>query len=82
MDAMNVDPMEKSQFIFKYSKDYLSATFEQTDAAHKAYEKFFYEYHQDHPGVITDCYTEFLQTLGKQATRVYWEDRGATGRRV
>jgi len=42
---------------------------------HKAYEKSLYEYYQDHPGVITDCYTAFF----KQATHVYWEDRGATG---
>ena len=67
-------------FLFKYGKDCPSATLEQAEDAYNEYKDFCIKYRQDNPGVTTNCYAEFLETLGKQG--VYWEDRRATGRRV
>ena len=81
MDAMNVDPLGGLQFAVKF-KDYNSkATEKEVSDAYEAYKDFYVKYHQDSPAAVTDCYEEFLKTQGKQRT-FYWEDRGATGRRV
>ena len=79
---MNVDSLEKWQFAVKF-KDYNSkATEKEVSDAYEAYKNFYVKYHNDHPAAITDCYEEYLKTKqGKQRT-FYWEDRGATGRRV
>jgi hypothetical protein len=79
MDAMNVDPMEKWQFSAKYGLDiyrqnHREVTSKEIEDAYEEYKKFFYKYHSDHSAAITDCYKEFLKTIGKQqATHVYWE---------
>ncbi|KAG9305109.1 hypothetical protein G9A89_007749 [Geosiphon pyriformis] len=59
--------MEKMFFVWKYGKDYPSATFEQCDAAYNEYKDFYAKYHQDNPGATTNCYEEYLKTKqGKQ----------------
>ena len=82
MDA-DAKVMERGEFLWKYGRDYPSATFEQTDAAYNEYKDFYAKYHQDNPGATTDCYAEFLKTHGKQASNTrLLGDRRATGRRV
>ena len=70
-------------FTMKYARDFPTATEKELEDAYNNYKDFYVQYHQDHPAAVTDCYNEYLETLGKQGERhVYWEDRGATGRRV
>ena len=68
MDA-DAKVMERGEFLWKYGRDYPSATFEQTDAAYNEYKEFYAKYRQDNPGATTNCYAEYLQTLGKQGKR-------------
>ncbi|CAG8674267.1 1962_t:CDS:1, partial [Paraglomus occultum] len=42
------------------------ATKEEVGKAYEAYNDFYVKFHQDHPNATTDCYEEFLETLGKQ----------------
>jgi len=56
-------------FACKYSKDYPSATPEQTLAAYNEYKDFYVKHHQDNPGATTDCYEQYLKTKqGKQTS--------------
>ena len=77
---MDVDAnVTERGFFLKYGRDCPSATLEQTEDAYNEYKDFYIKYHQDNPGAATDCYAEYIETLGKQGTPVYWENRGATG---
>jgi len=76
----SLDPWD---FGMKYKEDHREATGKEGRAAYEKYKDFYAKYHQDNPGATTDCYAQYLETLGKQGMQyVYWEDRGATGRRV
>lgn len=48
--------------------------------------EFMWFYREDHPNatwkVAQREYKKYYRIYGKQATHVYWEYRGATGRRV
>jgi hypothetical protein len=71
MDAMNVDPLSPLKFgakyAVKYKEDYhREATGKEVEDAYEKYKDFYVKYHQDHPAAITDCYEEFVKTLGKQ----------------
>ncbi|CAG8670077.1 10999_t:CDS:1, partial [Paraglomus occultum] len=50
----------------KYGRDYPNATLKEASAAYEAYKDFYAKFHQENPAATTDCYTEYLQTLGKQ----------------
>ena len=75
MDVMDVDySLGQWDFAAKY-KDYNpKATGKDCEDAYNNYRDFYVKYHSDHPAATTDCYEKFLETLGKQATHVYWED--------
>jgi hypothetical protein len=66
MDPMNVDPLNPMEFGFKYRGDYPNAAIEEATAAYNEYKDFYVTYQRDHPGTATNCYEEFLQTLGKR----------------
>ncbi|CAG8535316.1 6892_t:CDS:2 [Paraglomus occultum] len=53
-------------FTMKYTRDFQEATEKEIGNAYEAYKVFYAKHHQDHPGTTTDCYAEYLQTLGKQ----------------
>ncbi|CAG8677813.1 8051_t:CDS:2, partial [Paraglomus occultum] len=63
------------------------ATWKEVEDAYEAYKGFYVKFHQDHPNATTDCYEEFLETLGNQE-RGSWAllvgrtaDRAASRRR-
>ncbi|CAG8711985.1 1691_t:CDS:2, partial [Funneliformis mosseae] len=67
MNAMNVDPLSQWRFAVKFKDHNSRATEEEVKNAYEAYKEFFYKYHKDH---LTDCYMEYLQTLGSWALLV------------
>uniref|UniRef100_A0A1D1XK08 Cytochrome c-type biogenesis protein CycH n=1 Tax=Anthurium amnicola TaxID=1678845 RepID=A0A1D1XK08_9ARAE len=60
--------LDSWDFGMKYKEDYREATGKEGRAAYEKYKDFYATYHQDHPAATTDCYAEFLQTLGKQGS--------------
>ncbi|CAG8626028.1 15772_t:CDS:2, partial [Acaulospora morrowiae] len=58
--------LDSYNFGAKYKEDYQESTGKEIRAAHKEYKVFYTKHHRNHPGVTTDCYAEFLGTLGKQ----------------
>jgi len=66
MDALNVDPLSPLKFGAQYGRDYPNATDKEIEEAYNKYKDFYVKYHSDHLAAITDCYEEFLKTLGKQ----------------
>src|SRR5438128_9363496 len=55
-------------FCFKYGQDYPKVAIEEARTEYEKYKDFYAKYHQDNPGATTDCYAEFLETHGKQAS--------------
>jgi len=62
----SLDPWD---FGMKYKEDYPKATGKEGRAKYEEYKEFYVKYHQNNPGATTDCYAEFLETLGKQGKR-------------
>src|SRR6185369_2773085 len=69
MDAMNVDPLSPLKFGAQYVRDYPNATDKKIEEAYEEYKDFYLNYHRDNPAAITDCYAEYLATLGNQGKR-------------
>ena len=69
MDPMNVDSLNQLRFALKYGQDHPKAIEEEVEDVYEAYKEFYVTYRRDHPGTATNCYEEFLQTLGKQGKR-------------
>src|SRR5436190_24303791 len=66
MNAMDVDPLDLVAFTLKYGRNYPNATSKVATAAYARYKEFYVKYYSNHPAAITDCYDEYLATLGKQ----------------
>ena len=61
--------LDSWDFSAKYGRDYGQATGKEIRDAYSKYEDFYVKYHCNYPGTTTDCYAEFLETLGKQGKR-------------
>jgi len=70
MDAMDADySLGLIRFSVKYNQDFPTETDKEFEEAYNKYKDFYDKYHSDNPAATTNCYEEFIKTLGKQASK-------------
>ena len=58
--------LDSFDFGVKYGQDHPEVTGKEARAEYEKYKDFYTTYYRNNPGATTDCYAEYLETLGKQ----------------